>query len=69
MGVGWSPKLCGIIYHGDEHFTSRMFTTNGDIWFHNGITTRSSTRFEGNLRNIALTSLHTYRGKRYARRV
>ncbi|KAJ7268889.1 hypothetical protein C8J57DRAFT_1004864, partial [Mycena rebaudengoi] len=55
--------LRGIIYHGDEHFTSRMFTTNSDIWFHNGITTRSSTRFEGNLRNIALASLHTYREK------
>ncbi|KAJ7259003.1 hypothetical protein C8J57DRAFT_1073440 [Mycena rebaudengoi] len=56
-------KLRGIIYHGDEHFTSRMFTTDGDIWFHDGITTRSSTRFEGNLKNIALASLHTYRGK------
>ncbi|KAJ7252196.1 hypothetical protein C8J57DRAFT_1077516 [Mycena rebaudengoi] len=56
-------KLRGIIYHGDEHFTSRMFTTNGDIWFHNGITTQSSTRFEGNLRKFALASLHMYRGK------
>ncbi|KAJ7263924.1 hypothetical protein C8J57DRAFT_1070258 [Mycena rebaudengoi] len=56
-------KLRGIIYHGDEHFMSRMFTTDGDIWFHSGITTRSSTRFEGNLKNISLASLHTYRGK------
>ncbi|KAJ7255767.1 hypothetical protein C8J57DRAFT_1075299 [Mycena rebaudengoi] len=44
-------------------FTSRMFTTDGDIWFHDGITTRSSTRFEGNLKNISLASLHTYHGK------
>ncbi|KAJ7262454.1 hypothetical protein C8J57DRAFT_1057882 [Mycena rebaudengoi] len=62
-------KLRRIIYHGDEHFTSRMFTANGDIWFHNGITTRPSTRFEGNLRNIALATLHTYRRKRHAHRV
>ncbi|KAJ7253234.1 hypothetical protein C8J57DRAFT_1077060 [Mycena rebaudengoi] len=56
-------KLRGIIYHGDKHFTSRMFITNGDIWSHDGITTQSLTRFEGNLRNITLASLHTYRGK------
>ncbi|KAJ7225157.1 hypothetical protein C8J57DRAFT_1093585, partial [Mycena rebaudengoi] len=47
--------------HGDEHFTSRMFTTDGNIWFHDGITTRSSTRFEGNLRNIALVFIHIAR--------
>ncbi|KAJ7229289.1 hypothetical protein C8J57DRAFT_1044337 [Mycena rebaudengoi] len=56
-------KLHGIIYHGDKHFMSHMFTTNSDIWFHDGITTRSATRLEGNLRNIALASLHTYCGK------
>ncbi|KAJ7229699.1 hypothetical protein C8J57DRAFT_1085582 [Mycena rebaudengoi] len=50
-------KLRGMIYHGDEHFTSRMFTTDCNIWFQDGITTRSSTRFEGNLRNIALVFL------------
>ncbi|KAJ7241823.1 hypothetical protein C8J57DRAFT_1558631, partial [Mycena rebaudengoi] len=43
-----------------QAFTSRMFTTDGEIWFHDGITTQSSTRFEGNLKNIALASLHTY---------
>ncbi|KAJ7248935.1 hypothetical protein C8J57DRAFT_1189368 [Mycena rebaudengoi] len=56
-------KLRGIIYHGDKHFISRMFTSDGDIWFHDGITTRSSTRFEGNLKNVDLASLHAYRGK------
>ncbi|KAJ7282262.1 hypothetical protein C8J57DRAFT_1055716, partial [Mycena rebaudengoi] len=56
-------KLRGIIYHGDEHFTSRIFSADGDIWFHDGITTRSSTRFEVNLKNDNLTSFHTYRGK------
>ncbi|KAJ7248795.1 hypothetical protein C8J57DRAFT_1080000 [Mycena rebaudengoi] len=50
-------KLRGMIYHRDEHFTSCMFTTDGNIWFHDGITTRSSTRFEENLRNIALVFL------------
>ncbi|KAJ7218914.1 hypothetical protein C8J57DRAFT_1095413, partial [Mycena rebaudengoi] len=56
-------KLRGIIYHGDEHFTSRIFSADGDIWFHDGITTRSSTRFEVNLKNDNLTSFHTYRRK------
>ncbi|KAJ7243464.1 hypothetical protein C8J57DRAFT_1083699 [Mycena rebaudengoi] len=36
-------KLRGMIYHRDEHFTSCMFTTDGNIWFHDGITTRSSS--------------------------
>ncbi|KAJ7268277.1 hypothetical protein C8J57DRAFT_1067284 [Mycena rebaudengoi] len=56
-------KLRGMIYHGDARFFSRMFTPDGDIWFHDGITTRSSTRFEGNLKMVDLESLHAYRGK------
>ncbi|KAJ7264806.1 hypothetical protein C8J57DRAFT_1069652, partial [Mycena rebaudengoi] len=58
-------RLRGIIYHKDDHFTSRLFTPSGDIWFHDGITTWRSTRYEGNLRNIgSRDALHSWDGAR-----
>ncbi|KIM81655.1 hypothetical protein PILCRDRAFT_71820, partial [Piloderma croceum F 1598] len=26
----------GIVYHGGFHFTSRIITTDGGVWFHDG---------------------------------
>ena len=31
--------LRGIIYHGGYHFTSHIMSTEGDIWYHDGINT------------------------------
>ncbi len=32
-------RLCGIIYGGQQHFTSRFVDRSGTIWYHDGITT------------------------------
>jgi hypothetical protein len=41
--------LRGIIYHGGYHFTSRIMSTEGDIWYHDGINTGEHCREDGNL--------------------
>jgi hypothetical protein len=45
-------KLRGILYYGNGHFTSRIVTSTGHIWFHDGISTGSSTEYEGTLTSI-----------------
>jgi hypothetical protein len=32
-------NLTGIVYHGDNHFTCRIISPDGHIWFHDGIST------------------------------
>ncbi|KAJ7246209.1 hypothetical protein C8J57DRAFT_1081696 [Mycena rebaudengoi] len=49
--------LRGIVYYAELHFTSRIITPSGDIYFHDGISTQKSTVFEGNILDLA--SLHT----------
>ncbi|KAJ6467983.1 hypothetical protein C8R47DRAFT_990276 [Mycena vitilis] len=39
QGVGVSLKLRGIIYGGEGHFTCRYIERDGEMWFHDGITT------------------------------
>jgi hypothetical protein len=29
--------LKGIVYHGENHFTSRIITKDGKIWFNDGL--------------------------------
>ncbi|KAF9455951.1 hypothetical protein BDZ94DRAFT_1135828, partial [Collybia nuda] len=41
--------LRGIIYYGDNHFTARYITSGGQIWFHDGMITGQSMRYEGML--------------------
>ena len=41
--------LRGVIYLGSEHFVSRVISDEGIIWFHDGITTRSTCIREGQL--------------------
>ena len=40
-------SLRGIIYHGDNHFTSRVFSSEGKVWFHDGITTKNKCIDDG----------------------
>lgn len=42
-------RLCGIVYHGSDHFTCRIIDVSGDIWFHDGITTKEWCEYEGNI--------------------
>lgn len=39
--------LKGIIYFGNHHFTSRVFTLSNNIWFHDGMTLGRDMRHEG----------------------
>jgi len=43
----------GLIYHGDFHFTSHIIGTDDMVWYHDGITTRSSYE----MREILTSSL------------
>ena len=45
-------KLCGIIYFGDSHFTSRVIYDNGMVWFHDGIDTGQTLKYEGMIHNL-----------------
>jgi hypothetical protein len=42
-------RLRGIVYGDGNHFVARLFTKDGQIWYHDGITTGSKCYFEGNL--------------------
>ena len=53
----------GLIYHGDFHFTSRIIGTDGMVWYHDGITTRSSCENEGDFTKFSSKNLLKYRGK------
>ncbi len=46
-------EIRGIVYYGDSHFTSRVVTNNGMIWFHDGIPTCQSLLYEGTIQNFA----------------
>ncbi|KAJ6629570.1 hypothetical protein B0H10DRAFT_1712089, partial [Mycena sp. CBHHK59/15] len=51
-GVMVKTKLRGIIYGGQADFTARLVDRDGGMWFHDGITTRSSCLAEINLRVV-----------------
>jgi hypothetical protein len=45
-------ELRGIVYYGDSHFTARVISNDGLIWFHDGIATGQSLRYEGTFQNF-----------------
>ncbi|EDQ98041.1 uncharacterized protein LACBIDRAFT_314780 [Laccaria bicolor S238N-H82] len=53
-------SLRGIIYHGDNHFTSRVFSYEGKVWFHNGITTKNKCIEDGQLDDKSNNDLRYY---------
>ncbi|KIL56950.1 hypothetical protein M378DRAFT_61682, partial [Amanita muscaria Koide BX008] len=48
-GTDVQYKLRGIIYFGDNHFTSRIVSESGMTWFHDGIATGVSVIYEGDI--------------------
>jgi len=44
--------LKGIIYHGGYHFTARVVTSQGDVWYHDGMTTARECIYEGKLNEL-----------------
>ena len=55
--------LKGIIDYGENHFTSRIISKDGKIWFNNGITTRGKSIEEGHLSTITDKNLRKCKGK------
>ena len=53
----------GLIYHGDFHFASHIIGSDGMVWYHDGITTRSSCKNEGDFNKLSSRNLLKCRGK------
>jgi ATP-dependent exoDNAse (exonuclease V), alpha subunit - helicase superfamily I member len=45
--------LSGLIYFGQFHYTSCITSRNGNIWYHDGITTKNKCVLQGQLKNIS----------------
>ncbi|KAF8875566.1 hypothetical protein BD779DRAFT_1450037, partial [Infundibulicybe gibba] len=41
-----SYNLRGVIYYGGQHFTARLITTNGVVWYYDGIRDESPVVWE-----------------------
>ncbi|KAF8811158.1 hypothetical protein BYT27DRAFT_7029664, partial [Phlegmacium glaucopus] len=46
-------KLRGVMYHLDNHFTSRFISRSGCVWYHDGISTGRHMECEGNIGDIS----------------
>ena len=55
--------LRGIVYHGENHFTSRIISPEGNIWFHDGISTGSTCEHDGHLKTTTDKALYKCKGK------
>jgi len=55
--------LRGIVYHGENHFTSRIISPEGNIWYHDGMTTGGTCDSDSHLKSTADTKLRTCEGK------
>jgi hypothetical protein len=42
-------QLRGVIYHATNHFTARIVTSAGHVWFHDGIATGPSMEYDGSV--------------------
>jgi len=56
--------LRGIVYHGENHFTSRIISPEGNTWYHDGMTTRNTTVVDTHLNSSTYANLKTCQGKR-----
>lgn len=51
-GKSFTLKLRGVIYGGEGHFTSRIISPEGTIWFHDGMTTASACKKVGSVQHL-----------------
>src|SRR6266540_3266875 len=60
-GTQLTYRLAGVVYFGDMHFVTRIVRQDGQIWFHDGITTQRNLIYEGSIASghIDLTSAHS----------
>ena len=54
----------GLIYHGGFHFTSCIIGTDGIVWYHDGMTTGSSCKNEGDFDKFSSKKLLKCKGKK-----
>ena len=59
----YSYNLVGIVYYGSEHFTARIILEDGQIWFHDGVTTMQTSQYDGSLA-LNCPELYMCRGRR-----
>ncbi|KII92304.1 hypothetical protein PLICRDRAFT_104202 [Plicaturopsis crispa FD-325 SS-3] len=57
-------RLRGVIYHGDFHFTARIITRDGRLWYYDGATTGGTSLLEGFIDNISEHELRRCKGRR-----
>ena len=55
--------LRGIVYHGGYHFTSRIVTSDQQIWYHDGINTGKICLRDGLLKSQSKDRLRVCRGR------
>ncbi|KIJ40649.1 hypothetical protein M422DRAFT_173464 [Sphaerobolus stellatus SS14] len=56
--------LGGIIYYGQNHFTSRIIDEDGSVFCSDGIINKRMCIYEGQLNNISAENLWTHRFRR-----
>ena len=57
-------NIRGLIYYGEFHFTSRIIGSEGNVWYHDRMTTGSSCESEGNIERFSKKKLQTHKGKK-----
>ncbi|KDR77395.1 hypothetical protein GALMADRAFT_65922 [Galerina marginata CBS 339.88] len=50
-------SLRGIVYHGENHFSSKIISSEGKVWYHDGIETGKISIEDGNLLNMTSNDL------------
>jgi hypothetical protein len=45
-------NLKGVVYYGQNHYTSRIIDTSGNIWFHDGMNTRNQSELQDTMKNV-----------------
>ena len=60
-GTQLTYRLAGVVYFGDMHFVACIIRQDGQIWFHDGITTQRNLIYEGSIASghIDLTSVQS----------
>ena len=56
---GAKYRLCGLIYYGAFHFTTRIITSDKSIWFNDSMKHGRKFNLEGNMTNISGSYLST----------
>ncbi|PPQ87198.1 hypothetical protein CVT25_014753 [Psilocybe cyanescens] len=55
-GIRFCYRLAGVIYGGQQHFTSRIVDRQGDVWYHDGIATSRHCIRECNINDLTDSS-------------